>query len=693
MPIYIFLYISVIVCLFYSAYIYFKVYKSVSAYFLFLSLSFFWIWLSLYLVSFTTTYNPDILVYLSRWMFTTSIIWLYWFLGFLYFSDMKIQQTIQKNIYKISCICIILFTLLWVISNGVIYEMSYSVEQSRYYESYGSIYILFVLLYLLFFPIFLFLSYTKIGKIRRIEKIRLKYLTVSFWFFVFLWIILQVILPLYWIILFEKEIVLLLLPFLMSFWYTHNRYYFSDISVSIWKIWIYLFSLFFSFFIIYHFHEYVQKLPLIYKNFWNMWSDTYILEFFAWVIFHTCIYKVLLLYMLPHWKNGLLVQWLSSLREQIPRITSKRALNTFLQQYFKHNFHIFHIKIKTDISSFHPELLDYFSSWISRDVFINDTLFIENNKNKFNNYEKLWAIPKSTYLIFPWYDKQGSVNMFLELWKKELGNAFTQEEITSLKYFIDFLQGHLQYISVYKWIQDLSINLDKRVDEKTIEYNNLLSKQKEFIAYVGHEIKNPITNTLFLSDSIRQDIEWKVDADIQEDANILYDELIKVSKLVKYIFSAEKFDLDKAKLYKNTISLSKFMKDELHYFQHNYMNINFSWNIQDWIIHEIDEIQFRQVIQNLVNNSIKFTASKQSKISLSLSQKDDTVLIEVQDNGKWFSSSEVESVFDKYVTWSWNATWLGMWLYLCKKIIELHGGTISTSHSQTLWWANFTIRL
>jgi len=30
----------------------------------------------------------------------------------------------------------------------------------------------------------------------------------------------------------------------------------------------------------------------------------------------------------------------------------------------------------------------------------------------------------------------------------------------------------------------MSVSLDKKVDEKTIEINNLLSKQKEFIAYV-----------------------------------------------------------------------------------------------------------------------------------------------------------------------------------------------------------------
>jgi hypothetical protein len=39
-------------------------------------------------------------------------------------------------------------------------------------------------------------------------------------------------------------------------------------------------------------------------------------------------------------------------------------------------------------------------------------------------------------------------------------------------------------VKTYKKLQNISINLDKKVDEKTIEFNNLLNKQKEFIAYV-----------------------------------------------------------------------------------------------------------------------------------------------------------------------------------------------------------------
>lgn len=62
-------------------------------------------------------------------------------------------------------------------------------------------------------------------------------------------------------------------------------------------------------------------------------------------------------------------------------------------------------------------------------------------------------------------------------------------------------------METYALLQDVSINLDRKVDEKTIEYNDLINKQKEFISVISHEIKGPITNAVFQSDGLLDDLE------------------------------------------------------------------------------------------------------------------------------------------------------------------------------------------
>jgi signal transduction histidine kinase len=65
----------------------------------------------------------------------------------------------------------------------------------------------------------------------------------------------------------------------------------------------------------------------------------------------------------------------------------------------------------------------------------------------------------------------------------------------------------LKHIEIYSEIQDLNINLDKKIDEKTIEYNNLLNKQTDFISMISHEIKSPLGSCIFQIDSIIDDLK------------------------------------------------------------------------------------------------------------------------------------------------------------------------------------------
>lgn len=76
-----------------------------------------------------------------------------------------------------------------------------------------------------------------------------------------------------------------------------------------------------------------------------------------------------------------------------------------------------------------------------------------------------------------------------------------------LRDFAFFLEIHLKYIRTYSAMQDLSMNLDRKVDEKTIEYNDLINRQKEFIGVISHEIKSPIAAAIFQSDSIIDDLD------------------------------------------------------------------------------------------------------------------------------------------------------------------------------------------
>jgi signal transduction histidine kinase len=101
---------------------------------------------------------------------------------------------------------------------------------------------------------------------------------------------------------------------------------------------------------------------------------------------------------------------------------------------------------------------------------------------------------------------------------------------------------------------------------------------------------------------------------------------------------------------------------------------------------EGDETQLKQIIINLLNNAIKFTA--QGAITLTLSYKLDSseecyLYFTVQDTGIGMSEYEQANLFkrysqgNKYIIEKFGGSGLG--LAICKSLVELMGGTLTVS--------------
>lgn len=493
----------------------------------------------------------------------------------------------------------------------------------------------------------------------------------------------------------DRYVSFFFIPFIVGVFYAIRRYDFLDIRIVVMKVVLFLYSLWVSFFTVKILRELSSTLHVDFRSYWWITDSSLLLEMTIGIVVFLLVFRISRIKIGIFFTETLFDKSLEKMKTQIPFILNLKECNVFLSSNFSKLFNIDTVSIVSEKQGIYKDIAILFENNTSLEFIMNDIVFLEENKKKLGVvYESLANIEEDIYIIFPLKERwENNVIWFFQLGTKSLKDPFLTSEFVSLQNFSKFLSSHLKYIDIYSQIQELTVSLDKKVDEKTIEFNNLVNKQKEFIAYVWHEIKNPITNTLFLSESIKQDIEWKVDTQIVEDAQILYDELIKVSKLVKYIFSAEKFDLDKVELYKTRVNISQFLLGELDYFTRNHESITFDSSIEKGIILDIDETQFRQVVQNLVNNSIKFIDRKKAKISLSLYKKWENISIDIEDNGKWFSNGEADDMFSKYVTGMWSATGLGMGLYLCKKIVELHEGEIWAQKSKKLWWACFSIKL
>ncbi len=688
--------ISILISLF-GGWLVWKQKRCISSFFFLLFTIFSSLWFVIYFIFFSWIFWPEILIYSTRLWFWTWIVAVYSLLGYI-ISFWDNESSIWNRKVLLSLFSFLIILWVYVFTNWIIYWLEYSASEKVYREINGTFFFLHITAHLSFLVLFIYYSFQKIKTQDNLNKIRLKNILLSAFFLVSSLIILQLILPYFWIWILEKEIIFLFTLFVISVPIIVRRYYFTHIWYWIWKLLTLATSLILAIALssmVKYFFLHVNSSGISY---WIDKNDYSILDTIFTILIYFPIYNAFNKLFL--WNNSLAEVSLKieSLKKLISRITDQASLDKFIWKeiYKICSSNLATIILYNQTNESYEEIKKFFSKKMSHKVFINDIVFIEQNK-KFYNKEKIQnEIPKEAFLIFPLYNwKWINIGIFI-VWKKRFWDFYTLAEIDILKEFSFFLEIHLKYMRTYSAMQDLSMNLDKKVDEKTIEYNDLINRQKEFIWVISHEIRSPIWAAIFQSDSIIDDLNSNtIEPDkLKEELSILNKQLVRTWWLLSKLFSVQYYDTHTVNLFREKIEFSRFLESEIELFSHMHTGINFTSKIDKNIgFIEIDKIQFQQVINNLLDNAVKFLSEENPTISLSSSKTWYLLEVIIEDNGTWFQWVQIQDIFDKYTTWSRWTIWLWMGLYLCKKIISMHNGTIEASLSERLKGAKFTITI
>lgn len=114
----------------------------------------------------------------------------------------------------------------------------------------------------------------------------------------------------------------------------------------------------------------------------------------------------------------------------------------------------------------------------------------------------------------------------------------------------------------------------------------------------------------------------------------------------------------------------------------------------DVVVHA-DPVLLRQLLDNLISNSIKYTAPDVvPRISVT-ARTDDRVTVHISDNGIGIPTGQHESIFDNFHRAHRSAGYAGtgLGLGICKRIVERHGGTIGATDNPSGGGSRFTFTL
>ena len=207
--------------------------------------------------------------------------------------------------------------------------------------------------------------------------------------------------------------------------------------------------------------------------------------------------------------------------------------------------------------------------------------------------------------------------------------------------------------------------------------------QQNFMMAVTHELKTPIAITQLNLETIK-----KRNLSKEQQEKIINDSLKEVARLNNLCNNslwAAQLDAGSYREKKERINLSQIIKEAGLNYQKNYTNTEINSNIEEDIYIEGDILMIEILINNLIENAIKYSP-KNSQIIIHLQKEKKKIVLNVTDFGVAISDDEKNKVFEKFYRSNHakvkNISGSGLGLFLCKKIMQKHQGDIKVLNNQ-----------
>lgn len=224
---------------------------------------------------------------------------------------------------------------------------------------------------------------------------------------------------------------------------------------------------------------------------------------------------------------------------------------------------------------------------------------------------------------------------------------------------------------------EVVLSLIDRTSLYTVDEENL-----DFMSFAAHELRGPITVIRGYLDVLNDEL-----ADVfQDDQGELFKRLIisanRLSGYVNNILNTSKYDRRhlKIQLKEGTVqSVYDTISDDMQMrakSQNRPLNVSFSPNLPTIAV---DITSMGEVFSNLIDNAIKYS-HEGSPINVTARSNDSFVEVIFEDHGIGMPESVIGNLFQKFYRSHRSRETVagtGIGLYICKAIVESHGGTIS----------------
>jgi len=238
-------------------------------------------------------------------------------------------------------------------------------------------------------------------------------------------------------------------------------------------------------------------------------------------------------------------------------------------------------------------------------------------------------------------------------------------------------------------IQNKNIQIaNQKLAESEKNLMNLNATKDKFFSIVSHDLKNPFSSLLSITELLVQNYNSSDEAEKISGIQKIQESMKQIYNLLENLLTWSRSQSGRIQFEPVQFNLSTVLQENynLHKTPAEKKGVHLSATIPENILVFGDREMINTVVRNLVGNAVKFTG-KDKRVEISMKEEDHTITVMVNDQGVGISEEDLNKLFQIDVKFKSRGTsgekGTGLGLILCKEFVEKNGGKMivrSTLH-------------
>lgn len=226
------------------------------------------------------------------------------------------------------------------------------------------------------------------------------------------------------------------------------------------------------------------------------------------------------------------------------------------------------------------------------------------------------------------------------------------------------------------------------LQKKYLKLKSLEEREEEFVSSKANQITEPVQDILEYAK-----LSKSGQMDSKEALEGVFGIAKKLQNVTTVVLDTNRVTNDSLRLSENNLNINQIISDAIDSVKSTSVTVPIRVGLDHDIEIPVDRVRLGQVIQTILNNSIKYTKTGHIKVESFVVHQQNLFIIRINDTGTGIPKEILPKIFDKEIAENRaedNDTKLS--LYLCRGIIEAHKGKITAKNNEDKG-CTFTITL